>query len=139
MGGNALSGVDPLGLATFAVSRDLAAFGSSARSLNNPITHSFTVSTNPDGSIAHTYSWGNDTNLTGWTMDHPLDIKTAREALDNGLVGKITPNWMDPYFRDAFDKLNKPENNHSNWILYNNCKAETLKLQKEAWKILTGR
>lgn len=36
--------------------------------------------------ILHTYSWGNDANLKGWNLDQPIDLKTAREALDNSLA-----------------------------------------------------
>jgi hypothetical protein len=33
--------------------------------------------TKPDGTVAHTYSWGNDANLRGWSKDRPLDLKTG--------------------------------------------------------------
>lgn len=130
--------VDPFGLDTYVINRDLSAFGDSARSLDNVVTHTFLVSTNPDGSVAHTYSWGNDANVQGWNLDQPLDIKTAQEALDKGYAGRVAPSFLDSYYQKAFDLLNKEENEHSNFILANNCKDEAGKLNELAWKLWTS-
>ncbi len=51
VGGNPISYIDPLGLDTYVVNRDLSVVGSSARSISNPLTHTFLFTTNPDGSI----------------------------------------------------------------------------------------
>ncbi len=123
------------GLETYVVNRDLSAFGDSARSLDNPSTHTFIVTTNPNGSIANTYSWGNAANLNGWNINQPLDIKTAKEALTKGLAKKIAPSFVDPYFKKAYNQLNKKSNEHSNGIITNNCKTEASKLNELAWKL----
>jgi len=132
---NPLMYVDPLGLDTYAFNRDLGAFGSSARPMNDVLTHTATVTTNPDGSIAHTYSWGNEANPRGWNLDQSLDIKTAREALDKGYAQKISPAFMDAYYRKAFNQLNKPQFEHSNGVITNNCKTETGNLNERAWSL----
>lgn len=128
MDNDPLNGFDPTGLDTYKINRDLARFGDSAARRWNPITHTFTVVTNADGSIAHTFSWGNDANLKGWSIDQDLDLTTAREALDNNLAERVGGSELDPYVQKAFDLLNKKENEHSNWIVANNCKTETNKL-----------
>jgi RHS repeat-associated protein len=137
---NPTRSVDPLGLDTYVVNRDLQISGNSARSRSNPITHTFTAVTNSDGSIAHTYSWGNEANLRGWSIDQPLDLNTARQAIANGLAEKVGDANLDRYVADAYNNLDKREYEHSNWILANNCKMETnnlikfaRRLQQEAW------
>ena len=138
VGGNPVSNVDPYGLATYVTNRDLSALGTSARSWADPLTHTFTFSTNPNGSIAATYSWGNAANLQGWNLNQPEDIKAAQQALQNGDAQQVAPSFVDPYYRKAFDQLNNPANNHSNGVLTNNCKTETVKLNDLAWKLLSG-
>ncbi len=128
VGNDPVNGVDPTGEDTYRINRDLSSFGDSAASLWNPITHTFVVVTNKDGSIAHTYSWGNAANLKGWNIDQVLDLKTAREALDNSNAKRMGGRELDPYVQKAFDLLNKKENEHTNWIVANNCKAEAGKL-----------
>ena len=132
VGGNAISAFDRRGLDTYKINRDLRVVGDSATSINNPISHTFLVTTNPNGSIAHTYSWGNDANLKGWNLDQPLDIKTAKEALAKNLAEKIGDASFDPLIKKAFDELNKKENEHANGIIYGNCKTEANKLIKTA-------
>jgi RHS repeat-associated protein len=121
--GNPSSYIDPLGLDTYLVNRDLSAFGDSARSRSNPITHTFIVTTNPDGSVGATYSWGNDANLRGWNLNQPLDTKTAEEAIQNGLAEKVDDSSLDPFVEKAFeDSIGSFE--HNNGIVFNNCKTE---------------
>jgi len=115
--------IDALGLDTYLVNRDLAVLGDSARSRYNPITHTFVVTTNPDGSIT-TYSWGNDANPHGWNLNQPLDIKTAKEALEKDLAEYIGSAELDKFIKDAFDQLKDPSNNHANGLVMNNCKEE---------------
>lgn len=137
--GNPLSYIDPWGLETFVANRDLSAFGNSARPSSDVVTHTFTFSTNPDGSIAHTYSWGNDANLKGWNLNQPIDMSTAAQAIQQGVAQRVAPSFMDPYYRKAYDQLNRPENEHSNGVVVNNCKAETKKLNDLAWKLWSGK
>ena len=136
--GDPIGAVDQWGLDTYTVNRDLARFGDSSASQWNPLTHTFTAVTNPDGSIAHTYSWGNDANLKGWNIDQPLDIKTAREALANGKAQKVGDSSLDPFVQKAFDQLNKKRNEHANWIVTNNCKTETKNLLDRARQLQRG-
>jgi len=51
VGGNPVTGVDPFGLDTFIVNRDLSVIGNKARSRANPITHTFTVESMGSDSI----------------------------------------------------------------------------------------
>ena len=132
-----INGIDPLGFDTYLINRDLAKFGDSAASRSNPITHTFTLTTNPDGSIKHTYSWGNDANLKGWNLDQPLDRKTGREALDKELAEKVGDKSLDPFIHKAYDELNNKDNEHYNWIVYSNCKTESSKLVDRAKKLQT--
>ncbi len=116
-------------------SRDLAVAGTSAKPLSDPLTHSFTFSTNPDGTISGAYSWGNEANPKGWNLNQPEDVRAATEALQKGLARKVAPAFMDAYYRKAFDQLNNPKNSHFNWIIFDNCKDETIKLNDLAWKL----
>ncbi|AMZ71426.1 MULTISPECIES: RHS repeat-associated core domain-containing protein [Pseudomonas] len=136
--GNPASLTDPLGLDTYVTNRDLSVVGTSARSWSNPATHTFTFTTNHDGSVESTYSWGNSANLEGWNLNQPEDISAAEQSLKNGEAKKVGPAFMDSYYRIAFDKLNIPANNHSNGIILNNCKSETANLNNLAWKLFSG-
>ena len=127
-GGNPVNAIDFLGLDTYLVNRDLAAFGDSARSLFNPVTHTFVFTTNPDGSIEATYSWGNDANVNGWNLNQPLDIKTAQEALARGLARRVGSERTDEAVMRAFGILDKKENEHKNGVIAYNCKTEAEKL-----------
>ncbi|WP_282808918.1 RHS repeat-associated core domain-containing protein, partial [Hafnia alvei] len=131
--------IDPLGLTqtaqSYVVSRDLSALGEESRSRWNPLTHTFTVTTDSKGNILHTYSWGNSANLKGWNLDQPIDIKTAREALDNNLAQPTLAS--SSCVEQAYKKLNKKENEHVNLFITRNCKQETNNLLFEAMAICT--
>ncbi|WP_424588041.1 RHS repeat-associated core domain-containing protein, partial [Buttiauxella sp.] len=134
---NPVKNIDPLGLIetaqSYVVSRDLAALGDDARSRWNPLTHTFTVTTDGQGNILHTYSWGNDANLKGWNLDQSIDIKTAREALDNNLA---EPTLATSYcVEKAYNELNKKKNEHINLFITRNCKQETNNLLLKAMAI----
>lgn len=89
----------------YVVSRDLAALGDEARSRWNLLTHTFTVTADGQGNILHTCSWRNDADLKGWGLDQFIDLKTAREALDDGLA---QPTLALSYcVKQAHDELNK--------------------------------
>ncbi|AGR61041.1 core protein [Salmonella bongori N268-08] len=132
---NPVTDTDPLGLAetseSYVVSRDLAALGDEARSRWNPLTHTFTVTTDGQGNILHTYSWGNDANLKGWNLDQSIDLKTAREALDNGLAQPtLAPSHC---VEQAYTELNKKENEHINLFITRNCKQEKINSYLKQW------
>ena len=137
---NPVTNIDPLGLAetseSYVVSRDLAALGDEARSRWNPLTHTFTVTTDGQGNILHTYSWGNDANLNGWKLDQSIDLKTAREALGNGLAQPtLAPSHC---VEQAYAELNKKENEHINLFITRNCKQETNRILFKAMAICTS-
>jgi RHS repeat-associated protein len=120
--------IDTAGLDTYIVNRQLARIGSSDTSQWNPISHTFVVTTNQDGSVDHTYSWGNDANLSGWNMDQKLDIMTAQEALKDGSAERVGNATLDPFVAQEFAYLNQPQFEHLNLIVLENCKTETTKL-----------
>lgn len=123
---------DPTGLDTYEVNRDLEMFGNSARSRWDPITHTFVAITNPDGSLAHTYSWGNSANTRGWNIDQALDRKTARQALSEKIAEKVGSSKLDHYVAQAFGLINKQDNEHRNGIVMCNCKTEAAGLVNDA-------
>jgi hypothetical protein len=87
--------------------------------------------------LKDTYSWGNKANTRGWNKNQPEDIKAANEAIKDKYNGeKIGGPELDPFIDKAFNKLNKKENEHANWGILNNCKAEAGKLEGEAKKML---
>ena len=124
--------VDPLGLETYRINRDLALRGNSARKSTNLITHTFTAITDNTGKVVTTYSWGNEANLRGWNVNQALDLKTAQEAIDKRWASRQGGRDLDPFVHKAFNELNKPENEHANYIVINNCKTETSKLINRA-------
>jgi hypothetical protein len=94
----------------------------------NPLTHTFVAITNPDGSVAHVYSWGNSVNLKGWSTDQELDVHAAQLAVSDGRGEKVGDKELDPFVTKAFGLLDKKENEHGNGIVCNNCKSESNKL-----------
>ncbi len=126
VGGNPVSAIDPFGSDTYTVNRTIG--GSSALPNWDPISHTFTVTTDDDGSVSHTYSWGNSANWKGWNKDQPEDIAAANQALREGKAQRVGDSTLDPYIQRSFDVLNKKENEHMNGLVYYNCKTETTKL-----------
>lgn len=124
--------VDPRGLDTYIINRDLAVVGNSARSRSNPITHTFTAITTSGGIVSATYSWGNEANLHGWNLNQNIDMRSAQEAINKGLAEKVGDASFDPFVRQAYSSLNKKEYEHYNWFVANNCKAETTNLINKA-------
>ena len=128
--------VDPTGLDTYVVNRPLALIGkivgNGGLSQDNPLSHTFVATTYPDGSVAHTYSWGNDANLQGWNLDQPLDIAAAQDALLSGVAERVGDASLDPHVQQAFDYYNKPEYQHLNLLVAQNCKTESQNLLDRA-------
>ena len=127
---NPLKFTDPFGEDTYSMNRRLG--GDTASSLWNPVTHTFVFTTNPDGTIQDTYSWGNKANTTGWNKNQPEDRKAAEEAFRDRQVRWEGDEGFDNKVDDAFNRLNKPENQHRNGLVTNNCKTETQKLLSTA-------
>jgi hypothetical protein len=78
--------------------------GGPALPSSDPLSHTFTFSTNPDGSIANTYSWGNTANPTGWNLNQPEDIAAALQALQNGDAQLVANSNVDPFYVQAFNQ-----------------------------------
>jgi len=127
------NGFDIYGLDTYRVNRKLG--GDELRSRFNPLTHTFTFTTNPDGSLNNTYSWGNKANTRGWSKNQPEDRKVAQEAINQGKARKIGDASVDRRIDEAFKLLDIPKNEHRNGGIANNCKSEATRLLNEAWKI----
>lgn len=130
--------VDLFGLDTYEQNRQLG-----PKCLNHPawprsrynfISHTFVFTTNPDGTLNHTYSWGTDANLHGWTEDYQPDKDAANQALQMGgnYLDKIGDSSMDQSIDDAYSDLSQNEAPHNNDILFNNCKTEARKLEERA-------
>ncbi|MEA3479762.1 MAG: RHS repeat-associated core domain-containing protein, partial [Bacteroidota bacterium] len=133
--GNPIMGVDPSGLDTYRQNRVLGMLDSKGTATRAPLTHSFVYTTNSDGSLKHTYSWGNvyeDGNGV-WRKDRPEDVNAANQAINNPAVrgdrvGNSTlDSHVDRLFNQWRDDLNHPSR-HANWIVYNNCKTEATRL-----------
>jgi RHS repeat-associated protein len=124
---------DPTGWATYVTNRLIG--GGPSLPWWVLISHTFTFSTNPDGSIAATYSWGNSANPNGWNFDQPEDIAAAMQALQNGDAQQVGDSNMDPSYQQAFDQLNNPANKHLNLVVGRNCKTENKKLRQLAQQL----
>ena len=136
VGNNPINFLDLYGLKTYFQNRWI----NGQTPLDSPISHTFVFTTNPDGSLANTYSWGNSTDPTGWNQNQPEDINAAKQAIQNMNNGKGDGSTtladdsddLDPYVGQAFRKLENPKNNHKNGWIKNNCKSEAKKLIDEA-------
>jgi RHS repeat-associated protein len=124
--------LDWLGLDTYTCNRKIGGGPAFPRNFINSLTHTFTFTTNPDGSVNNTYSWGNSANSNGWNKNAPEDQEAAREALDKNYAKKEGDSSLDKHVEDAYNKLNKPENEHPNGGVLGNCKSETLNLLQTA-------
>jgi RHS repeat-associated protein len=134
---NPLTLIDPMGLDVYVMNRELSVLGGAALPVDKWVSHALTFTTNSDGSIAHTFSWGNDANLKGWNLDQMMDRLAANQALQEGKVLWVAPDFLVPYLMDAFNQLNRPEFEHGNGYLYDNCKVESRKLRAKAWQLWT--
>ena|SRR5690554_62556 len=123
---NPVNYYDPFGLDTYVINRTLG--GNTSTSKNNPLSHTYTATTDSSGKVDNTYSWGNTyyDGKTGWTQNHPDDMKAAQESIDNGQAQRIGSDLLDPYVQSAFDELMKDPNEP--WALWDNCKHKTADL-----------
>lgn len=123
---NPLSFIDPTGLAAYTANRFIST------NLVAPgweyVSHTFTFSTDDNGNVTATYSWGNAANNVGWNLDQPEDIAAAYQALQAGWAQQVGADYMDQFYWQAFNQLNNPANNHGNGWVTNNCKSEAKKL-----------
>lgn len=124
--------VDSTGCDTYTLNRELG--GDTVSSNFNIFSHTFTYTTNPDGTLAHTYSWGNKSGEMEWHKDEPEDIKAAQEAIASGYYGwHGGDSTLDPYIQQAWEEfVDSPWHYHINLVVLNNCKQETMFLINEA-------
>lgn len=145
VGNNPISNVDPLGLATSVLNRLLNPSGGPngyPAPNNNYATHTFVYTTNPDGSLSHTYSWGNtyDANGNGvWHTDAPEDTSAAQYAIGYNQWYNSAAWWqqifsqtpygitvggdeLDPFVAQAFQMMQDSAGHK--WCLTDNCKDD---------------
>ncbi len=153
--GNPLRLVDPLGLDTYRQDRELGALNLDNKSepLETVISHTFIYTTNDDGSLEHTYSWGNsyDDGVANWHKDAPEDLEAARLALEQRRAYEAAPWWKKPFMPDNFGprvgdsdmderieeeyqkrSTDKEHSSRHGWRLWNNCKHEATRLTNDA-------
>ncbi len=128
---DSVNGVDPTGLDTYIINRDLEALAigeNRDRSRWDFLTHTFVAVTDSKGSVEHVYSWGTDFNLKGWSTDQKLDVHAAQQAVSDGKAEKVGNQDLDPFVAKAFQLMDKKENEHRNGWVCKNCKTESGKL-----------
>ncbi len=151
--------IDPLGLDTFIQNREL---NPKNLHLRKPVehfaSHTFVYTTNDDGSLKHTYSWGNDydkQNKGMWFKDSPEDVSAAliaikqrhefegapyckRPFLPDNFGDRIGGKELDKFVEKAFQmrKKNPKHNSRHGWHLFNNCKHEAKRLINDAKSLL---
>ena len=135
VGNDPVNFYDYLGLDTYTINRTIGGGPAKPRKFRYSYSHTFTCTTNPDGTVKNTYSWGNKVNTHGWSKNQSEDISAASEALRKGYAKKEGGSSLDPAVDKAFDDLNKKKNEHCNLGVCRNCKAETQKLLKKAKEI----
>jgi RHS repeat-associated protein len=141
---NPINAVDPLGLDTFTQNRYLGVVNPNGRATRSPISHTFVYTTNPDGSLRHTYSWGNeyDPQSRGlWFRNRPEDRNAAEQAIRSHFVSgdRVGDASLDIYIEIAFEQAVHNPNHPSRheWQLFNNCKDEASNLVNTAEALRT--
>ena len=100
-----------------------------------PISHTFTYTTNPDGSLKDTYSWGNDNH--SWKKNKCEDKKAAEEAIKDKSGQYEGGGDFDTYINSTFNAFSTEGSGHDHpngWI-WNNCKTETAQLINTARQV----
>ena len=144
------------GLDTFSLDRELNPFNkTNLNPVNSVVSHTFVYTTNADGSLKNTYSWGNtytDDKKGNWHKNSPEDISAARKAIENKKFWDSLPRWVQAMFPEArppmgflvgdealddyidfeFSEMQNDESLKHRWQLFNNCKHEAANLIKRA-------
>jgi RHS repeat-associated protein len=138
---NPIGIVDLLGLDCYRQNRQLAPkllnHSPWPRSRYNPLSHTFIFTTNPDGTLNNTYSWGTDANPRGWVETFGPDRAAANQALGMGgnYLNKIGDSSLDNPMDKAFNDLKQNEPEHGDGLIDNNCKSEATGLEDKAKQI----
>ncbi len=152
--GNPVTGIDPFGLDTFEQNRQLNPKNNIVRDpVSSPVSHTFIYTTNQNGSLENTYSWGNtydDKDNGVWHQNAIEDRSAAKEAIREKAAYEDAPWWKKPFMPDGgkgpkvgdssmddiVDRLfneRKKEPGHP-WECFNNCKDEADRLIVDAKK-----
>ena len=127
-GNNPINWIDPFGEDTYRQRREIG--GRETVPINKTKAHEFVFTTNPDGSIEHTYSWGNTGIGYGpmfwgeWTMDRPEDIDAAGKGLKNSTAQKVGDESTDPYVRKAYNDMVVKKDSMHQWWPWHNCQTD---------------
>ena len=82
--------------------------------------------------VAQTTTFNEATNASGVPQADYIYLDGQPIVVVNGYAQQVGDDYMDPFYRQAFDQLNNPANKHGNGIVTNNCKTETKKLGQRA-------
>jgi RHS repeat-associated protein len=136
---NPANSSDPMGLDTYFGYRMLAMFGSSsggtpvAVSAGTPFMylycHEFVFTTNPDGTVANTYGWGE--GGTPWVEYSDFDVAAANTLIANGGAVWVGGPQLDAAVQAAYEQLAQ-EPGHVNGIVWYNCYTEAHNLVNAA-------
>lgn len=140
--GNPGSWSDPFGLDTYRQNRYIGT-NIATRSF---VSHTFVYTTNPDGTLKHTYSWGNSyVNGKGqWGKDLEEDRSAAQQAIDDPVLLRglrVGDSSLDDRVDAIYDEWKKDPNStslHPHGGVTNNCKTEADKLIDAAQGSLNG-
>lgn len=118
---NPVNFIDPFGEETYRQRREIG--GDKTTPIDQGRAHEFLFTTNPDGSIKHTYSWGN-TGIEGfyiiywgqWNMDRPEDRRAAEMGLKNKTAKLVGDSSFDSHVHKAYrDEVTKKDSVHQWW------------------------
>jgi hypothetical protein len=104
---------------------------------NRSLSHTFTFTTNPDGTRLHTYSWGNNGIVGSWVQDTESDRTAANHALkDPRFIDFIGGADFIPDVDRAYRvHAGLSSETHVNLCVINNCKSATDSLVNTAIRI----
>jgi RHS repeat-associated protein len=116
--------IDMNGSAAYLVNRTLG--GNLAQPTFQPFSHTFVFTTNSDGSVDNTYSWGNSANPNGWNKNQLEDLTAAQTAVNFPWWAgtQVGGDDLDPYIEQAYSLMIDPIFMHPNGVVANNCKSE---------------
>jgi RHS repeat-associated protein len=100
--------------------------GSNAVSNGLPISHTFIFTTDSNGKLLNTYSWGNNGFNGTWVKNNPSDTWAASQALYGNIVlNRVGEANIVNNIDRAFDVLRGISSEmHFNGFVTSNCKAE---------------
>ncbi len=132
-GNNPVNLSDPSGMDTYIGARSLMSDFPQPQWSNNYFTgHVFVFTTNANGSLAHSYGWGENGSgmfVGRWPggMDSSLDKVAANALIQNGGASWQGDSKLDPFIQVAFNQLQSQHGHWNAWLTYN-CRTEADKL-----------